>query len=156
MTAMTTQNNNSTTSKPIRRVDLVHHETLDSNDKNDPYKYGEGVEARPYRYGFASVERAIDQQKRRDHRIMEEKMLIVKKEMLEEEEAAKAPVITDGNDNEIRQKKKSCMSRIKDFLNPTTHPGPSDEMYNSRHKRDDIIAPNGGASGVAPDKAYQH
>ena len=44
---------------------------------------------------------------------------------------------------------------IKDFLDPKKHPGPPDTAYNTRHGRDDINAPNGGASGVAPDKAYQ-
>ena len=44
---------------------------------------------------------------------------------------------------------------IKNFLDPKKHPGPPDEAYNTRHRRDDVNAPNGGASGVAPDKAYQ-
>mmetsp|Transcript_18952 Transcript_18952/g.45770 ORF Transcript_18952/g.45770 Transcript_18952/m.45770 type:complete len:108 (+) Transcript_18952:117-440(+) len=58
MTTTTTHEN------PIRRIDLVHHPTIDSKEKKDPYKYGEGVAARPFRYGFASVDRAIERKER--------------------------------------------------------------------------------------------
>lgn len=62
---------------------------------------------------------------------------------LHQEEAAK------------KAEKPRFIDDVKAFLDPAKHPGPPDEAYNTRHPRDDVNAPNGGAKGVAPDAAYQ-
>mmetsp|Transcript_18954 Transcript_18954/g.45773 ORF Transcript_18954/g.45773 Transcript_18954/m.45773 type:complete len:172 (+) Transcript_18954:117-632(+) len=170
MTTTTTHEN------PIRRIDLVHHPTIDSKEKKDPYKYGEGVAARPFRYGFASVDRAIDRKERLEQQQQQRKMADnpvattassgKRNSNIEEEtriESTEAEAVNSNNnrndhhDEEATDQKKKygCLENVKWFFNSKKHPGASDEAYNTSHKRDDIIAPNGGASGVAPDEVYR-
>jgi len=236
---MTTQDKQ----EPIRRVDLVNHATLDSKDKTDPYKYGTGVESRPYRYGFASVDRAIEHKERRKAKAEEiaaaattkkeeeergdtqqppavitltnserahddddEKVEVTVdrdstkikssssatgsvrrvdlvhtvfdapnkdensgrigyipsierkihfQQMKEGESMNKKNSINNENDPDEHIEPRSLMDDIRGCLDPTKHTVPSDDMYNTRHEHDDVIAPNGGASGVAPDAAYR-
>ena len=74
----------------------------------------------------------------------------VQRKLDHQEAAAAASERSQGGNTKPR-----LIDDIKDFLDPKKHPGPPDTAYNTRHGHDDINAPNGGASGVAPDKAYQ-
>ena len=61
-----------------------------------------------------------------------------------------------GFDQHERPKKRNFWADFKAWVSPEGHDVAPDWMYSQDHKRDDIIAPNGGAYGVAPDEAYRH
>ena len=146
-----TMTTTATHGNPIRRIDLVHHPTIDSKDEKDPYKYGEGVEARPFRYGFASVDRAIERKERLEAQQQEQQRKMDddaaettvssenKNSKIEEctfkSSSADAAAVNSGNRNDHdheeeevqtadhQKKKLGCFENIKSFLNSKKHTG---------------------------------
>lgn len=145
--------------QPIRRVDLVHHTTLDSKDKTDPYKYGEGTEARPYRYGFASVDRAVERTEKLQKAEEGKQSMAQANESTAKNNSLTPPELRSGEVPKIAKNidstKPHFVDQIRAFFDPDKHPGAPDTDYSPQHQHSDI-APGAGAKGVAPDAAYQY